>query len=442
MVSVMWNVLFNKRWYVAAMALTTIVGPLSAQARPKATTRVRCRDCDTTARDDSTRASARRPLRVTTNAGGFEMEVERLVSELVERRRVQLQLDQQLQRLSTLDRSAAAAEAARTDMEAQQVKRRLESTTRQTSLLRRRLASLCGSSQPEGWMGIGLSAAYSTLRRNNGPIVYRFHENPTVETVEPGSPAEAAGVRRDDRIVEMNGHELRGSEIVLAQLLKPGSKLPLRVIRDGKERQVVLLVKRRPEALDDGCPWLDEKMAAAFEDGPQQFRFELAVPEPARAPRIPTTPAPSVLMPTPTPPRTPRAAVAPGPPTIVEVSPESPRTRIVMVPAAPLPPMAATAPMLAGFSLRLPVAGADLVRVGPDLAPYFGVEQGVLVVDVARGTPAADAGLKGGDVIVSVNGAPLRDASGLRRAIEEATDDQVTLRVVREKRPRTMTLRW
>jgi C-terminal processing protease CtpA/Prc len=60
------------------------------------------------------------------------------------------------------------------------------------------------------------------------------------------------------------------------------------------------------------------------------------------------------------------------------------------------------------------VYGAQLAPLNPQLAAYFSVENGVMVIDVLEGTPAADAGLQGGDIIVSVEGEEVETLSDLR----------------------------
>ena len=62
--------------------------------------------------------------------------------------------------------------------------------------------------------------------------------------------------------------------------------------------------------------------------------------------------------------------------------------------------------------------GIDGETLTPQLAQYFGVEEGVLVRTVNPRTPAEKAGIKAGDVIVKVNGTPVtsaREISGLLR---------------------------
>jgi len=68
------------------------------------------------------------------------------------------------------------------------------------------------------------------------------------------------------------------------------------------------------------------------------------------------------------------------------------------------------------------VAGAEVVDLRPGLAEYFRVDSGVLVVDVAPGTPAAIAGIQPGDVIVNLDRVQVRTVDALRMGISRAGD--------------------
>lgn len=63
--------------------------------------------------------------------------------------------------------------------------------------------------------------------------------------------------------------------------------------------------------------------------------------------------------------------------------------------------------------------GISLQDLDPELAQELGVksEQGALVTEVLPKTPAAEAGIKNGDVILAVNGKPLADSRALQFAI-------------------------
>ncbi len=77
------------------------------------------------------------------------------------------------------------------------------------------------------------------------------------------------------------------------------------------------------------------------------------------------------------------------------------------------------------------VAGAQMVELKPDLGAYFKVHSGLLVVDVPNGTPAALAGLQPGDVIVRVQGEPVRSIADLRTGLSEP-GDTLRLQVIRK----------
>lgn len=89
------------------------------------------------------------------------------------------------------------------------------------------------------------------------------------------------------------------------------------------------------------------------------------------------------------------------------------------------------------------VAGAEFAELNPDLARYFrGASEGLLVLQVVHGTPAARAGLRPGDVVVTGNGEVLSTVEKLRSLIALRADRPVTLEVVRNGRSRTLTLAW
>ena len=86
----------------------------------------------------------------------------------------------------------------------------------------------------------------------------------------------------------------------------------------------------------------------------------------------------------------------------------------------------------------LPVNGATLgVTVSPlseQLAAYFGVKQGVLVSSVTNGSPAANAGVRAGDIITAINGQNVSGTADLNRTLRERRDDAVEITVTRERK--------
>lgn len=102
-----------------------------------------------------------------------------------------------------------------------------------------------------------------------------------------------------------------------------------------------------------------------------------------------------------------------------------------------VPPTAETAPPASEFRPLTPylvgrnhLAGAQVVDVKPELASYFGVRGGVLIVDVTPGTPADQAGILPGDVITAIDGQTVRTVEALRSEIARARRD-VGLELVR-----------
>lgn len=88
--------------------------------------------------------------------------------------------------------------------------------------------------------------------------------------------------------------------------------------------------------------------------------------------------------------------------------------------------------MLLASDLR--VAGAEFRELTGDLAEYFdGADQGLLVLRVIRDTPAARLGLRGGDVLVEVEGRICNQIGVLRDAVSRAgLDGSVAVKWIRK----------
>lgn len=99
-----------------------------------------------------------------------------------------------------------------------------------------------------------------------------------------------------------------------------------------------------------------------------------------------------------------------------------------------------------GVGLRA-VAGAEFRGLDPALARYFGVERGLLVLEVGEGTPAHAAGLEPGDVVKTVHDTPVRTVADLRWLVAERgsgggrVPETLVLEVIRDGEPRTLELR-
>jgi len=88
------------------------------------------------------------------------------------------------------------------------------------------------------------------------------------------------------------------------------------------------------------------------------------------------------------------------------------------------------------------VLGVNIYDVTPDVAKEFGLADvsGALVAGVAQGSAAEHAGVKTGDIIVSINGTPMRNATELRNSIGMLrVGDQVEIGLLRDGKPLKVT---
>lgn len=69
-----------------------------------------------------------------------------------------------------------------------------------------------------------------------------------VAGVLPGGPAERAGLREGDLVLEIGGERVDGSRTLLRRIAgaEPGAVLALTLLRDGREREVRVRVAARP----------------------------------------------------------------------------------------------------------------------------------------------------------------------------------------------------
>jgi len=264
---------------------------------------------------------------------------------------------------------------------------------------------------PAGYLGVTFSIEGSVKRELHGPEVYRFEQPPEIISLETGSPADRAGIRRGDRIIALDGRDVVGRDVILAQYLVPGRKLPLRITRDGREQNLTVLVQRRPEGFGDQCTDLDLAWAPV-RAGTQTLR-------------------------------------SPDGKTFTWVRPSAPpKTVRTPVPAPPAPPAApsvwtfdAPPPVaISGFSSI--VAGAQLTTLTDDFKEVLGAYAGVLVQRVVAKSPAAQAGLRGGDVIVEAADRPVTNAWLLQRMLGDSDNHTLKLKVLRKGKARIVNLKW
>ena len=87
--------------------------------------------------------------------------------------------------------------------------------------------------------------------------------------------------------------------------------------------------------------------------------------------------------------------------------------------------------------------GATIQTVTAEMAESLGMakREGALIAEVTGGAPAERAGLRGGDIVTSVNGQPIDNASQFtRRVAATAPGQSLTLNVLRDGASRALTL--
>jgi C-terminal processing protease CtpA/Prc len=85
---------------------------------------------------------------------------------------------------------------------------------------------------------------------------------------------------------------------------------------------------------------------------------------------------------------------------------------------------------------RRPLLGVQLVPVTDELREHMGSEEGVgvLVSRVVSGSPAEDAGIEVGDMIVAIDGKTVDDVSDIREALAHNVGRTFDLEVIRDRR--------
>jgi S1-C subfamily serine protease len=262
--------------------------------------------------------------------------------------------------------------------------------------------SCAADRQPEGWLGVQFSEL-QTVMGEDAPMMPALREYPKIDSVYSNSPASKAGVRRGDVVTLIGGQDAR-RPVQLDKLLRPATRVPLRVQRDGSQKELTLVVEKRPADFNSECANADQIISPDF-DQPMIYM---------RAPR-----APMVM------PRRPMPVTAPD--------------------APPAPAMPVTPFNGFGFAFQTSnsvVAGANLMALSDDWRATLGVDNGVLVTRVLPGTPSKDSGLHDGDVITSADGQPVASVRSLTRIVSNAKSNAVKLQVIRSGKPLTIVLHW
>jgi serine protease Do len=86
--------------------------------------------------------------------------------------------------------------------------------------------------------------------------------------------------------------------------------------------------------------------------------------------------------------------------------------------------------------------GAKLELMGPQLAEFFGAQggAGLLVRSVDGNSPADDAGMKAGDVVVKINSIPVANGTDWTKTVHDNKGKALPVVVLRDKHEQTLTL--
>lgn len=117
-------------------------------------------------------------------------------------------------------------------------------------------------------------------------------------------------------------------------------------------------------------------------------------------------------------------------------------TRVILRQA--MPPMVDISPLaIPSGTPSIGIVGALLTRLNDDMRDALSVKaNGLFVIDVQIGTPAGEAGLKSGDVILRADRELVGNPGELIRIMRASDDNSLRLEVIRKRKPQTITLRW
>jgi len=220
-----------------------------------------------------------------------------------------------------------------------------------------------------------------------------------IDEVNEDSPAERAGIKAGDIVVDYDGERVRSARQFtrLVQETPDGRTVAIGLMRDGKKQSVNATPEAGRMTWNFG-PEVDRAIREA-ERGMRNFHFE--IPPDFRDFRFDDR----------------------------DRDNREPRRFEYRLPEE-----------FHGFAFPAPRGrlGVSVQSITPELAEYFGSKNGgALVSSVTKESAAAKAGIKAGDVIVSVNGRAVSDTDDLINTIEDV-DGEATIVVLRDKKEMTL----
>ena len=411
-------------WLPLMAALAMLATPAGAQqGRGGAVARgVQCQGCDS-----AQLAAARQRL--------VDTEIARLTTELARNRMLYENLRLRL--------APDSPEPPRTERERAELEARFMAQSSELGRIMGELSARCGEQEPvRGYLGLAVETRMSD--ETSGGRTTAGFSYPVVKTVDSASPAGRAGIVVGDTIVSINRADVRGQSF--DQYVRvPGERLTVTIARGGARRNLSVTVGERPPTFGGACLQYRE---VRFSDAAGQNVVVLRNPNAATGSvasagtvrgsatgsggsgqgraairtRVNTT------------------AAGEQQPVQIVLSPDSSRSDHAFI---SLPITGSGGPLfLSRGGTGAIVAGAEVSLVSGGLKTIFAVDHGALVLTVAPRSPAQQSGLVEGDVIVRASGEAVTSIAVLQQAIRAAREDRVVLEIVRDKQPKTVTLRW
>lgn len=258
--------------------------------------------------------------------------------------------------------------------------RQIDSLAASSMLMNRMIVTGGGrGAAPQGWIGINVQGPAVGAARRGNDVVYLGY--PSIVSVEPASPAQRAGIVPGDVLVAYDGVDLLNHSVDLGQVLRPEKPVVVTVRRDGEMKDYSMVVARTPQDI-------------------MRRRGDFAS---------------------------------------VVVDGHAPASGQGVMFKGPSPS--------AGFIVMSnganSIFGMTLASVNTDLGRALKLDTGVLITDAPESSPGYRAGLRTGDVIVSVDGDTTSSFNQFRRLVLlHSAVRSVDMQVVRDKKTRKITLNW